>query len=174
MIFGKKHGLNERLLTFRHGVHPEEYKELSDHCAIERMPFVEMYTLPLSQHLGAPSRAIVRKGQEVRRGELIAEPASFVSVGLHSPVDGTVVSVGLVDQPNGQMAPGIRIKTDPYSPQRMAETSIPDPESISVGEFLKAVQGAGMVGRGGGVFPPKVKFSFPKEKTGKYLILNGG
>ncbi|MBK7476935.1 MAG: electron transport complex subunit RsxC [Haliscomenobacter sp.] len=173
MIFGKKHGLNERLLTFRHGVHPEEYKELSDHCAIERMPFVEMYTLPLSQHLGAPSKAIVRKGQEVRRGELIAEPASFVSVALHSPVDGTVVSVGLVDQPNGQMAPGIRIKTDPYSPQRMAETPIPDPESISVGEFLKAVQWAGIVGLGGAAFPAHVKFSIPKDKTCKYLMLNG-
>lgn len=160
-------------MTFRHGVHPEEYKELSDECAIERMPFVETYTLPLSQHLGAPSKAIVRKGQEVRRGQLIAEPGGFLSVGLHSPVDGTVMSIGLVDQPNGQMGQGIRIKTDPYSSQEL-QVPIPiAPESISLADFLQAVQWSGMVGMGGAAFPAHVKFAIPKDKTCRYLILNG-
>ena len=173
MLFKSKHGLTEPLMTFRHGVHPEEYKELSDECAIERMPFVETYTLPLSQHLGAPSKAIVRKGQEVRRGQLIAEPGGFLSVGLHSPVDGTVMSIGLVDQPNGQMGQGIRIKTDPYSSQEL-QVPIPiAPESISLADFLQAVQWSGMVGMGGAAFPAHVKFAIPKDKTCRYLILNG-
>jgi len=173
MLFKSNHGLTEPLMTFRHGVHPEEYKELSDECAIERMPFVETYTLPLSQHLGAPSKAIVRKGQEVRRGQLIAEPGGFLSVGLHSPVDGTVMSIGLVDQPNGQMGQGIRIKTDPYSSQEL-QVPIPiAPESISLADFLQAVQWSGMVGMGGAAFPAHVKFAIPKDKTCRYLILNG-
>lgn len=165
--------LHERLLSFRHGVHPEEYKELSDHCAIERMPFAEEYTLPLSQHLGAPSKAVVRKGQEVRRGQLIAEPGGFVSVALHSPVDGTVTHVGLVDHPNGQMVPGIRIKTDPYSPQQIEKKAMPPIESLSLDDFLKGVQMAGIVGMGGAAFPAHVKFSIPKDKTCRYLMLNG-
>ena len=171
--FSTQPGLSEPLLTFRHGVHPEAFKSLSDHCAIERMPFVETYTLPLSQHLGAPSKAVVRKGQEVRRGQLIAEPDGFLSVALHSPVDGTVLSLGLVDQPNGQMGQGIRIQADPFSTQQIQKPALPDPESVALPEFLKAVQWAGMVGMGGAAFPAHVKFSIPKDKTCRYLMLNG-
>lgn len=165
--------LHEKLLSFRHGVHPEEYKSLSDSRAIERMPFVKEYTLPLSQHLGAPSRLLVRKGQEVRRGQLIAEPASYVSVALHSPVDGTVGYTGLVDHPNGQMLPGLRIKTDPYSPQILEKRAMPPVQSLSIEAFLQGVQWAGIVGMGGAAFPAHVKFSIPEDKTCTYLILNG-
>ena len=76
--------------TFNHGVHPEEFKELSSHCKVQRMPFVDEYTLPLGQHIGAPSRALVAKGEKVKRGQKIADAGGFVSVALHSPVDGIV------------------------------------------------------------------------------------
>lgn len=165
--------LHENLLSFRHGVHPEEFKSLSDGRSIERMPFVKEYTLPLSQHLGAPSRLLVRKGQEVRRGQMIAEPASYVSVALHSPVDGTVVYTGLVDHPNGQLLPGVRIKTDTFSPQIMEKRAMPPLESLNLETFLQGVQWAGIVGMGGAAFPAHVKFSIPRDKTCTYLILNG-
>lgn len=165
--------LHENLLSFRNGVHPEEYKSLSDFRAVERMPFVQEYTLPLSQHLGAPSRLLVHKGQEVRRGQLIAEPASYVSVALHSPVDGTVSFTGLVEHPNGQMMPGVRIKTDPFSPQTLDKKTLPPVESLTVEAFLQAVQWAGIVGMGGAAFPAHVKFSIPRDKACRYLILNG-
>ncbi len=168
-----KKGIEGPLLTFRHGVHPEEYKELSCNARIERMPFVEEYTLPLSQHIGAPARALVRKGQYVRRGELIAEPAGFVSVGLHSPVDGTVTAIDLFDHPNGQMLPAIRIKTDPFSTQDFALSPGKEPESLTLSEFIAEVQQAGLVGMGGAAFPAHVKFSIPEGKECRYLMLNG-
>ncbi|MCB9301600.1 MAG: electron transport complex subunit RsxC [Lewinellaceae bacterium] len=161
------------LLTFRHGVHPEEYKELSCHRPIERMPFVEEYTLPLSQHIGAPAKAVVREGQYVRRGELIAEPVGFVSVGLHAPVDGTVTAIGLFDHPNGQMLPAIRIKTDPFSNQRFIPQPPIPPEQIPVADFISAVQRAGIVGLGGAAFPSHVKFSIPEGRQCRYLMMNG-
>jgi H+/Na+-translocating ferredoxin:NAD+ oxidoreductase subunit C len=161
------------LLTFRHGVHPAEYKELSCHSKIERMPFVEEYTLPLGQHIGAPSKAIVQVGQKVRRGEMIAEPGGFVSVALHSPVDGTISAIGLSDHPNGQMVPSIKIKTDPYSPQELLPTEVKKPEDMTTAEFIRAVQMAGLVGMGGAAFPAHVKFSIPEGKTCRYLMLNG-
>jgi electron transport complex protein RnfC len=65
--------------TFRHGIHPEEHKESTEHLAVERMPFVERYVLPLSQHAGAPARPVVQAGDRVRRGQVVAEPAAFVS-----------------------------------------------------------------------------------------------
>lgn len=168
-----KKGIEGPLLTFRHGVHPEEYKELSCNARIERMPFVEEYTLPLSQHIGAPARALVRKGQYVRRGELIAEPVGFVSVGLHSPVDGTVTAIDLFDHPNGQMLPAIRIKTDPFSTQDFALSPGKEPESLTLSEFIAEVQQAGLVGMGGAAFPAHVKFSIPEGKECRYLMLNG-
>ncbi len=158
--------------TFNHGVHPKEFKELSSHCQIQRMPFVDEYTLPLSQHIGAPSKALVSKGDKVKRGQKIAEAGGFVSVALHSPVDGVVSEIGLFDYPNGMALPGIKIKTDPYSTQRMKETPI-DLESLDTKGFISAVQEAGIVGLGGAAFPSHVKFAVPEGKECKYIMLNG-
>ncbi len=160
-------------LTFRHGIHPEEYKELSCHRPIERMPFVEEYSLPLGQHIGAPSKPLVKVGQTVRRGEMIAEPGGFVSVALHSPVDGSISAIGIADHPNGQMVPSIRIKTDPWSPQELFPTQVKQPEDMTTAEFINAVQMGGLVGMGGAAFPAHVKFSIPEGKSCKYLMLNG-
>ncbi len=158
--------------TFSHGVHPEEFKELSSHCRVQRMPFVEEYTLPLGQHIGAPSKAIVVKGQKVKRGEKIAEAVGFVSVALHSPVDGIVSDIGIFDTPRGDVLPGIKIKTDPYSTQRIDEVPV-DFESLDTKGFISAVQNAGIVGLGGAAFPSHVKFAIPEDKNCKYLMLNG-
>ncbi len=160
-------------LTFSHGIHPEEYKELTDHCRVERMPFVEEYILPLTQHLGTPNKPIVQKGQRVTRGQKIAEPGGFVSVALHSPVDGTVMGIGLAENPNGQMVQSIRIQADPFSMQQLSP-SLPRPyEEMSVKEFIASVQDAGIVGLGGAAFPAHVKFAIPEGKTCRYIILNG-
>ena len=78
--------------TFRGGVHPHEHKESTHALPIERMPFVGEYVLPLSQHIGAPSRTVVEAGERVQRGQMIAAPAGFVSVALHAPVTGTVTA----------------------------------------------------------------------------------
>lgn len=161
-----------RTLTFQHGVHPEEFKELSSHSQIQRMPFAEEYTLPLGQHIGAPAKAIVIKGEKVKRGQKIAESAGFVSVALHSPVDGVVSEIGIFDTPRGEVLPGIKIKTDPYSTQRIDEAPV-DLESLDTKGFISAVQNAGIVGLGGAAFPSHVKFAIPEGKSCKYIMLNG-
>ncbi len=158
--------------TFNHGVHPEEFKTLSSHCEVQRMPFVDEYTLPLGQHIGAPSKALVNKGDKVKRGQKIADAGGFVSVALHSPVDGTVSDIGIFDNPNGQVLPAIKIKTDPYSTQRVEDLPI-DIENLDTKEFISAVQDAGIVGLGGAAFPTHVKFAIPEGKKCKYIMLNG-
>ena len=163
---------NFKTMTFAHGVHPEEYKELTNGLPIRRMPFVDEYTLPLSQHIGAPSVPLVKKGQTVRRGEKIAEANGFVSVALHSPVDGTVSDIGIFDTPKGEVKPGIRIETDPFSIQEHVESPV-DWRTIDHPEFIRHLQDAGIVGLGGAAFPAHVKFSIPEGKTCKYVMLNG-
>jgi len=158
--------------TFSHGVHPEEYKELSSHCVVQRMPFVDEYTLPLGQHIGAASNAIVKKGDKVKRGQKIADAGGFVSVALHSPVDGEVSDIGIFDNPNGQVLPAIKIKTDPYSTQKFEGSPI-ELETLDTKGFISAVQNAGIVGLGGAAFPTHVKFAIPEGKKCKFIMLNG-
>lgn len=161
------------MLTFKHGVHPEEYKELTHHLPVERMPFVEEYTIPLSQHIGAPSIPVVRKGQRVNRGETIAKPGGFVSVAQHSPITGTIIGIERSEHPGGQLLPAIKIKTDPFSSQQLITPPRPSWKTLEPSEFIGAVQAAGIVGLGGAAFPTHVKFSIPEGKKCQYIIING-
>ena len=164
---------NNKLLTFQHGIHPEEYKKFTAHLPIERMPFVDEYFLPLSQHIGAPSIPIVKKGERVKRGQMIAEPGAFVSVALHSPVDGIVKGIALSENITGQMVNGISIESDLFSHQQFMQPLPKSPEEMTIKEFIRSVQSAGIVGLGGAAFPAHVKFSIPEGKKCKYIILNG-
>ena len=71
--------------SFRHGVHPPEHKDETRHLAIRQFPFAPELIVPLQQHLGKPATAVVRGGQEVVRGQTIADPDGFMSVAMHAP-----------------------------------------------------------------------------------------
>ena len=166
-------GAHRGLSSFRHGVHPHEHKEATCALPIERLPFVDEYVLPLSQHIGAPSKALVQAGDKVKRGHLIAKPGGFVSVGLHAPVTGKVVAVELRPHPSGLRMPAIVIRTDPYSSQKLAVEPPPPADTLDGGTFTRRIQEAGMVGLGGAAFPSHVKLSVPEGKRVQFLILNG-
>ena len=113
--------------SFRHGIHPQESKEATEHLPIARMPFVERYVLPLSQHTGAPSRPVVAVGERVTRGQVVAEPGGFVSTTLHAPVTGTVAALGPRRHPNGKLVECLEIATDSFSPQTLLARAPVDP-----------------------------------------------
>ncbi|MHC5001561.1 MAG: electron transport complex subunit RsxC, partial [Planctomycetota bacterium] len=159
--------------SFAHGVHPDEHKEQTAHLPIERMPFVERYVLPLSQHAGAPSRPVVREGAEVRRAQVLAEAAAFVSTTLHSPVTGRVIAIGRRRHPNGQLVDCIEIEADPYSTQQLPEPSPLAWQDLSLDDFVAAIQRAGLVGMGGAAFPTHVKYKLPEGRRCRRLVING-
>lgn len=159
--------------TFRHGVHPGDYKEMTRHLPIERMPFMGTYVLPLSQHLGAPSKAIVAAGERVHRGQLIAEPAGFVSTALHAPVTGKIIEIAPRHHPGGQMVESIIIEADATSPQTLQNTHETDWQVLSPDELLGIIQHGGFVGLGGAAFPTHVKLKIPEGKRARFLIVNG-
>lgn len=165
--------VQERPRSFRHGVHPEERKEATHRLPIERIPFVAEYVLPLSQHLGAPSVPVVRPGQRVLRGEMIAKPNGFVSVGLHAPVTGEVTAIELRPHAGGKLMQSIVIKTDFYASQRPVFPSPPDSSTITSAEAIALIQNAGMVGMGGAAFPSHVKLKVPEGKSIQIVIING-
>lgn len=162
-----------RRATFRHGVHPEGRKEATQRGAIERMPFVEEYVLPLSQHLGAPSVPIVKKGDPVKRGQMLAKPGGFVSVALHSPVSGTIKAIELRPHPNGKFMQAIVVEADAFSSQRGVYTRPPPLESLALDDAIALIQNSGLVGLGGAAFPTHVKLKVPKDKHVHHIILNG-
>jgi len=160
--------------SFRHGIHPAEHKEATEHLAIERMPFVERYVLPLSQHIGAPCKPVVQTGDRVRRGQMVAEPGGFVSTTLHSPVTGRVTDLGPRHHPNGnQLKPAIEIEADPFSDQRFEGREPLDWRALSEDAFVLHLQRAGLVGMGGAAFPTHVKYKVPADKDIRTFVVNG-
>ena len=161
------------LPTFKHGVHPPPDKAKTEKLPLARMPFVSSYVLPLGQHIGAPSVAVVEPGDDVVRGQLIARPGGFVSTALHAPVSGRVKEIGLKLTPGGKMGPAIVIQTDPWSSQEIQRSEPVDPFSLETSEVVKRVQMGGIVGLGGAAFPSHVKLSPPEGRSVSMIMLNG-
>lgn len=164
--------MNTQTGTFPHGVHPAECKHTAD-ASVEQLPWPSEVTVLLSQHIGAPAKALVSKGQQVMRGEPVAEAGGFVSVPMHAPVAGKVKSVDLALNPRGEMAPAIIIERDPEADQ---ETICGEPQDVghmTPDEIIRAVQNAGIVGLGGAAFPTHVKMKTPEGSRVDTVIVNG-
>lgn len=167
-----KNSFSSSVGSFDHGVHPSHHKEQTEHLAIQRLPFGKRFVIPLGQHIGAPATPIVQTGDAVKRGQMIAEPGGFVSVALHSPVTGRVTHIGTERYADGTFQPAIVIEADQYDSQQMEVNPI-DWESLSIEEFIEAVQRAGIVGMGGAAFPCHVKYAIPDGHKIRYLLING-
>ena len=159
--------------SFSHGVHPPEAKADTRDAPIRQFPFAPVLVVPLAQHIGAPAVPVVRQGQEVERGELLARADGFVSVPQHAPASGVVRRIGLAPAINGRMAEAIYLQPHPGSSQEVAEGEPCDLAASSPDEIVAAIQSAGIVGLGGAAFPTHVKLKPPAGKTIETLILNG-
>ena len=159
--------------NFEHGVHPAHHKQQTATLPIQRVPFGKRYVMPLGQHIGVPAVAVVAEGERVKRGQIIAEPGGFVSTALHSPVTGTVTKVGDFRGVDGRFAPAIAIEADAFATQQLDAGEPVDWKSLSLEDFIKAVQMAGIVGMGGAAFPAHVKLSVPDGVEIRHLLING-
>jgi electron transport complex protein RnfC len=159
--------------SFRHGVHPPENKDDTRHLAIRRFPFAPVLIVPLSQHLGKPAAAIVREGQEVTRGQTIAEPDGFLSVAMHAPASGVVKRITLAPSISGAMVPSVYLQPHPASSQEVDDGDPCDVDTATPDEIITAIQRAGIVGLGGAAFPTHVKLKAPEGKRLDTLIING-
>lgn len=162
---------------FPGGVHPREIqKARTRSLPIETLPPPERLTVPLVQHIGAPAKPIVKKGDKVARGAPIAEAGGFVSVPVHSPVSGTVAALLQCAHPLGMRADAVEIENDGEdrpAPGLSADEAVEDAAGLSPEEIRSRIQAAGICGMGGAGFPTHVKLSPPPEKPVDTLILNG-
>jgi len=101
-----------RSYSFQGGVHPSEYKELTENRAFEIISLPEKIILPLSQHLGKEASPRVKKGDDVIPGQLVTKAEGFISAPVHTSVAGKVISLGKELTPSGFPKDSIVIKTN--------------------------------------------------------------
>ncbi|MCE5273441.1 electron transport complex subunit RsxC [bacterium] len=162
-----------KLATFRGGVHPPEFKDATKDKKIEPVALPSKVVLPLQQHIGAPLELAVASGDAVKVGTLVARATGFVSIPLHSPVSGTVKSVGEALHPSGVSMQAVVIESDGQDEWEPGLLTRRDPESLGVDEIKKIIRDAGIVGLGGAAFPTHVKLSPPADRKIDVFILNG-
>ena len=163
------------LKTFpKGGVHPEEGK-YSANSAIETLPLPKIVSIPISQHIGAPSKAIVAKGDKVKVGDKIAESSGFVSANIHSSVSGTVVKVDKVLDSSGykQTCVIIDVEGDDWNEDIDKSANLVKEISLTDKEIINRINESGVVGLGGATFPSHVKLSVPDGKKIDVLVING-
>ncbi|MBN1383649.1 MAG: electron transport complex subunit RsxC [Elusimicrobia bacterium] len=156
--------------SFSGGIHPPETKNTSS-VRIEEIPLPKKVVIPLSQHTGAPSKPVVKAGDIVKTGQLIADVAGFISAKIHSPVSGKILSIEPCLHPSGYNVESIIIESD--GKDEKVEFIPNDPDKLFPDEMVELIKNAGIVGLGGAAFPTHVKLSPPQGKTINSVILNG-
>jgi Na+-translocating ferredoxin:NAD+ oxidoreductase subunit C len=163
------------LKTFpKGGIHPAGNK-ISENNAIKVLPIPKVVFVPLAQHLGTPATPLVKAGDNVLTGQLIARAEGFISSNIHSPVSGTVKKIDSIIDYSGYKQNAIIIESEG---DEWVETIDRSPGmkvgiNFSPEEIISKIAEAGIVGMGGATFPTQVKLMFPAEKKADYLVING-
>jgi len=167
--------------TFRMGgIHPPEHKTLTAGEPIERFAVPKRVVLPLSQHTGAPCEPVVKKGDAVKTGQLIADSPKPISAPIHASITGIVKAIDHFNHPLGPKVMSIVIGGDGedewiegVNPAFFERDAPVDVDFSRAAEFKRKTRAAGIVGLGGAAFPTHIKLSPPTDKPIDTVILNG-
>lgn len=161
------------MYTFKHGVHPEEMKELSKDRQIKIVKAGKVLVFPMQQHIGAKAKPCVKVGDNVLVGQIIGEADGVISANVLSSVSGKVTSIENRLVVGGQKVESIIIENDEKYDAIKGFGLERDFNTLSNDEIIKIVKDAGIVGLGGASFPTHVKLS-PKDPNAiDYVLVNG-
>lgn len=152
----------------RGGVHAPHRKNTAD-CETVVMPPPKKILLSMSQHIGAPCVPVVKKGDRVEVGQLVADSDSPVTAPIHSGVSGTVTGTTELLLPGGKTAQALIIESDG---QQTVHDSVRPPVIDTFEDFIAAVRASGAVGLGGAGFPTHVKLNPPNRDAIDTIIIN--
>ncbi len=163
------------IFTFRGGIHPlkdrhEGKSETRDKPVKEFV--AKTVCIPVDTHLGAPSVPVVKKGDRVLIGQVIAEAAGPRGIPVHASVSGTVTAVGKMQMMGKLPSPCIFIENDEQD-EWVELTPLGDVEQAAAEKIIPAIQAAGICGMGGACFPTHAKMTLPEGQTVDTIILNG-
>ncbi len=161
-----------KTINFRGGVHPEYSKYITADLPIKVLPPPEIAIIPMVQHVGEAAEPLVKKGDQVKVGQIIGKICNTVCASVHSPVSGTVKAVEPRPTVNGHALLSVVIENDGLDAV-IDMNPHPDPIQLSAAEIQKKIESAGIVGLGGAGFPAIVKINSAKDHKIDYLIING-
>ena len=168
-----------QLKTFKPGgIHPPQQK-LSADTPIVWAEVPSQLLIPVQQHIGKPCRVLVKKGDAVKRGDLLAESSGFISSNVHAPVDGKVQKIMRFPLLGGQVHDVIQLTCNEAGAsyrdiilQDKKENEV-DIDALTAADIRKKIAAAGIVGMGGAGFPTHVKLTPPEGKEIDTLLING-
>lgn len=168
---GKGEGHRMAKLTFSGGIHPYDGKDISKDKPIKEILPKGDLVYPLSQHIGAPAKAIVAKGDHVLTGQKIAEAGAFVSAPIYATVSGTVKAIEPRRVVTGDNVMSIVIENDGLY-EEVEYPAVKPLEEMSKEEIVERIKEAGVVGMGGAGFPTFIKLSPKEPEKIEYVIAN--
>jgi electron transport complex protein RnfC len=164
-----------KLYPVRGGIHPEYRKDLSAECAIAALPLPAVLYLPVQQHIGTAAEPVVRVGDRVLKGQLLARGIGAVSAPKHAPTSGTVTDITEVPAPHPSGLPQLTvvITTDGRDEWAALPPPIESPLNADPELIRRRVAECGVVGLGGATFPSAVKLGLGLQKPITMLVING-
>lgn len=164
-----------KLFRFRGGVHPADNKQRTADKPIVSLPLPQRLYVPVQQHIGAPADPVVKVGDKVLKGQLLAHSQGAISAPVHAPSSGTVVAIESFTAPHPSGLPVRTIILETDGEDRWVDTeTVSDPFALEPEEIAVRVGAAGIVGMGGATFPAAVKLNLGKSHSIHTLVINGG
>ena len=169
--------MNMNIRTFRiGGIHPEENK-LTHEVATQVAPLPKQAVFPLSQHIGAPAKPVVAKGDVVKVGTLLAEAGGFVSAPIYSSVSGKVAKIDSAVDASGYRRPAIIVSVEGDEWEESIDRSeqlvrVEDRPELTPESIVESIRKAGVTGMGGAGFPTFIKLCPPPGATAECVIIN--
>lgn len=156
------------------GIHPDKHK-ITTASPIQDAGLPEIVYIPVKQHIGAPAKILVQKGDKVKVGTLLADSDGIVSSDVHSSVSGEVIKVEAVEGGIGYLEDmiTIRVEGDEFESDIDCSSDIVHEIPYTAEEIIKKIREAGIVGMGGAGYPTPIKTSIPEGKKVDCLIING-
>lgn len=161
------------LPTFRKGVHPPHGKGHTEECPVQWIDPGSELVFPMAQHIGAPCKPLVKKGDRVLVGQKIGDNDAYVSAPIHSSVSGIVKEVSQRLVASGAMDTCVVVENDGQYELDPSISPRPDWEDLPADEIRRIIREAGIVGMGGACFPTAVKLTPPPDKKVDHVIING-
>ena len=169
--------MNMKIRTFRiGGIHPEENK-LTHEVPTQVAPLPKQAVFPLSQHIGAPAKPVVAKGDVVKVGTLLAEAGGFVSAPIYSSVSGKVAKIDSAFDASGYRKPAIIVSVEGDEWEESIDRSedlvkVEDRPELTPESIVESIKKAGVTGMGGAGFPTFIKLCPPPGATAECVIIN--
>ncbi|MCK5396323.1 MAG: electron transport complex subunit RsxC [Gammaproteobacteria bacterium] len=172
MNLTKSQTAEESLAAFDGGLKLVSYKSISTRTTITAIAQSKQYIVPLQQHIGVISQVLVKPGEKVLKGQMLAKPGNLISAAIHSPVSGTITDITQHDVPHiSGLADQCVIIENDFNDEWIKRQPLGDDYNQKSSQDLrKIIRDSGIVGLGGATFPSSVKQTEINIKT---LILNG-